>query len=148
MSRQSLTLRRPSSNPPPEAIAAFIGNDDDEGDPPKPAAGAPAKASAETTAPSLLRALPNTEASPAETTASSNPVETTSTSAPSFRRASRAVVTRRTRPARRRTTIYLDVDVAEKLAAVLVRRDQELSDTVNALVRSWLQNTSDGLSSR
>jgi hypothetical protein len=57
---------------------------------------------------------------------------------PSFRRASRAVIERRTRPARRRTTVYLDVEVAAELARALAQRDQELSDAVNGAVRSWL----------
>jgi hypothetical protein len=60
------------------------------------------------------------------------------TDAPSFRRASRAVIERRTRPARRRTTVYLNVDVAAELALALAQRDQELSDAVNGAVRAWL----------
>lgn len=60
------------------------------------------------------------------------------TDVPSFRRASRAVIERRTRPARRRTTVYLDVDVAAALALALAQRDQELSDAVNGAVRAWL----------
>ena len=60
------------------------------------------------------------------------------TDSPSFRRASRAIVERRTRAPRRRTTIYLEVDVATKLAQVLAERDQDVSDAVNAAVRVWL----------
>jgi hypothetical protein len=48
------------------------------------------------------------------------------------------VTERRTRPARRRTTVYLDVDVATELALALTQRDQELSDAVNGAVRAWL----------
>lgn len=59
--------------------------------------------------------------------------------APSFQRASRAIVQRRNRSARRRTTVYLDVDVATKLAAVLQGSEQELSDAVNAAVVEWLK---------
>ena len=59
--------------------------------------------------------------------------------APSFRRASRAIAERRTKPSRRRTTIYFDVDVASQLSAALIERDQELSDAVNAAVKAWLR---------
>lgn len=112
-SRPSLTLRKPAS---PEAIAAFVGQDESEPQPSKPTAPA---------APTL-RALPTiTPLAPS--------------AAPSFRRASRAIVERRTRPARRRTTVYLDVDVASRLATVLAEQDQELSDAVNAAVRTWLE---------
>lgn len=115
-SRPSLTLRKPAS---PEAIAAFVGQDESEPQPSKPSA--PAAPAAP-----VLRALPTiTPSAPS--------------AAPSFRRASRAIVERRTRPARRRTTVYLDVDVASRLAAVLAEQDQELSDAVNAAVRTWLE---------
>lgn len=118
--RPSLTLRKPSTASP-EAIAAFVGVDE-----PDPASAKPAP----TAAPPSLRAVPSAEAS---TVALG--------SAPTFRRASRAIVERRTRSARRRTTVYLDVDVAVQLAKVLADRDQELSDAVNAAVRSWLDGT-------
>ena len=119
-----LTLRRPSpATASPEAIAAFVDAADSTTDP------APALNAAAVPVPSaaklstVLRAVANDEPS---------------TSAPSFRRASRAVVHRRTKPSRRRTTVYLDVEVATELAAVLTLRDQELSDAVNAAVRAWL----------
>lgn len=118
-SRPSLTLRKPAS---PEAIAAFVGKDESEPEAPKPSA----------IVPPSLRALPTVPPS-APSVAS-----TAFAAAPSFRRASRAIVERRTRSARRRTTVYLDVDVATQLAAVLVAQDQELSDAVNAAVRTWL----------
>jgi hypothetical protein len=120
----SLTLRKPSKASP-DAIAAFVGNDE-------PESGAESSSLKESvvTAPLPLRSIP--------TVASSVPSRTAVVATPSFQRASRAVVERRTGPARRRTTIYFDVDVAVELSRVLVERDQELSDAVNAAVSSWL----------
>lgn len=126
--RPSLTLRKPSTASP-EAIAAFVGADE-----PDPSSAKPTP----TAAPPSLRAVPAGEASavPAGEASAVAPG-----AAPTFRRASRAIVERRTRSARRRTTVYLDVDVAIQLAKVLADRDQELSDAVNAAVRSWLDGT-------
>jgi hypothetical protein len=116
-SRPSLTLRRPSAtSASPEAVAAFVQSGDDSEAQPDPSP-----------APPSLRAVPLTPAS-----------ISTNSAAPSFRRASRAVVPRRTRPARRRTTIYFDVEVAIDLSGLLTERDQELSDVVNTVVRDWL----------
>ena len=132
----SLTLRKPSA-PSPDAVAAFVGND--EADPaslPPRSMTPPAPA---------LRTVPS-RASAAPAVASLSPTATASlaaSAAPSFRRASRAIVERRTRSARRRTTVYLDVDVATKLAGFLLERDQELSDTVNAAVQAWLDAQTD-----
>lgn len=119
--RPSLTLRKPSTASP-EAIAAFVGAEE-----PDPASAKPTP----TAAPPSLRAVPAAESSTVAPGA-----------APTFRRASRAIVERRTRSARRRTTVYLDVDVAVQLAKVLADRDQELSDAVNTAVRSWLDEAS------
>lgn len=125
--RPSLTLRKPSSASP-EAVAAFVAGSEGASAPapvaPTIAVAAPTIAVAPTP---VLRAVP--AEAPAARTAD----------APSFRRASRAVVERRTRPARRRTTVYLDVDVASELAETLRARDQELSDAVNRAVRAWLE---------
>lgn len=117
-SRPSLTLRRPSAaSASSEAIAAFVGNGDDS----------ESQANLGPVPPPNLRAVPSP----------STPIST-NTAAPSFRRASRAVVPRRTRSPRRRTTIYFDVDVASDLSGWLTERDQELSDVVNTIVRDWL----------
>jgi len=124
--RPSLTLRKPSTASP-EAIAAFVGADE-----PDPASAKPMP----TAAPPSLRAVPAAESSTVA------PGAVAPGAAPTFRRASRAIVERRTRSARRRTTVYLDVDVAVQLAKVLADRDQELSDAVNAAVRSWLDEAS------
>jgi hypothetical protein len=136
-SRPSLTLRKPSTISP-EAVAAFVAGTEGEGDPTLPApAVVPATlpVPAAVTAPSL-RAVPAIE--PPTVAVSQPAVPPPRAEVPSFRRASRAVVERRTRPARRRTTVYLDVDVATELAQALTHRDQELSDAVNSAVRAWL----------
>jgi hypothetical protein len=123
----SLTLRKPSTISP-EAVAAFVAGSEGESEP-------TLSATATVSAPPL-RAVPAIE--PPTVTVSHPAVPRPRTDAPSFRRASRAVVERRTRPARRRTTIYLDVDVAAELAQALTHRDQELSAAVNNAVRAWL----------
>jgi len=125
--RPSLTLRKPSTASP-DAVAAFVSASESE------SASGPA---------APLRAV---SSDPPLRAVSSDPVIVAvdlvdpprKTDVPSFRRASRAVIERRTRPARRRTTVYLDVDVAAKLAFTLAQRDQELSDAVNGAVRAWL----------
>jgi hypothetical protein len=117
--RPSLTLRKPSTASP-DAVAAFVAGSESRDEP------APVIA-----APPPLRSVPAAAAPVSISPASLGQV-------PSFRRASRAVVERRTRPARRRTTVYLDVDVATELAQALEARDQELSDAVNRAVRAWL----------
>ncbi len=136
-------LRKPASASP-EAIAAFIDKTDPE--PPAPAMLHIAKTS---DAP-LLRTVP---AEPEEQITSAPTVlaiktrkprqaaeeSTSRLDAPSFRRASRAIAERRTKPSRRRTTIYFDVDVASQLSVALIERDQELSDAVNAAVKAWLR---------
>jgi hypothetical protein len=123
--RPSLTLRKPSTVSP-DAVAAFVAASESEREPTLSASG---------TVVSPLRAVPSMEPLAAV-------VEPAGafrhTDVPSFRRASRAVIERRTRPARRRTTVYLDVDVATELAQALTQRDQELSDAVNGAVRAWL----------
>lgn len=123
--RPSLTLRKPSTVSP-DAVAAFVAASDSEREPAPPAGG---------TAAPPLRAVPAME----PLVAVGEPAGASRhTDVPSFRRASRAVIARRTRPARRRTTVYLDVDVANELALALAQRDQELSDAVNGAVRAWL----------
>lgn len=61
-------------------------------------------------------------------------------SVPSFAKAHRAVVARRTKPARRRTTVYLDLDIAAMLSARIDDAAStgariELSDLINDLLR-------------
>jgi hypothetical protein len=119
--RPSLTLRKPSTVSS-DAVAAFVAASEGEPTPPASAAAS-------------LRAVPSLE----PVVAVAEPAGSLRTAdVPSFRRASRAVIERRTRPARRRTTVYLDVEVAAELARALAQRDQELSDAVNGAVRSWL----------
>jgi hypothetical protein len=135
--RPSLTLRKPSTISP-EAVAAFVAGTEGESEPTLPA---PAAVTATLPVPAAvtappLRAVPAIEPSTAAVHQPAGPPPRADV--PSFRRASRAVVERRTRPARRRTTIYLDVDVATELAQALTDRDQELSDAVNSAVRAWL----------
>jgi hypothetical protein len=135
--RPSLTLRKPSTISP-EAVAAFVAGTEGESEPTLPA---PAAVTATLPVPaavtaSPLRAVPAIE--PPTVAVSQPAAPSPRTEVPSFRRASRAVVERRTRPARRRTTVYLDVDVATELAQALTHRDQELSDAVNSAVRAWL----------
>ena len=143
--RPSLTLRKPSTISP-EAVAAFVAGTEGESEPTLPAPAAvtatlPAPAAVTAPAPAAVTAPP-LRAVPAiapPTVAVSPPAAPSPRAeVPSFRRASRAVVERRTRPARRRTTVYLDVDVATELAQALTHRDQELSDAVNSAVRAWL----------
>jgi hypothetical protein len=128
--RPSLTLRKPSTVSP-EAVAAFVAGSEGESEP--------------TLSPSATAVTPPPQPPPLRSVPPNEPVAVVGsaitsrrTDAPSFRRASRAVVERRTRSARRRTTIYLDVDVATELAQTLTHRDQELSDAVNSAVRAWL----------
>lgn len=122
--RPSLTLRKPSTVSP-AAVAAFVAASESESEPPLSATGTVTS----------LRAVPSVE--PLVVDPAGPPRRT---DVPSFRRASRAVIERRTRPARRRTTVYLDVDVAAELALALAQRDQELSDAVNGAVRAWLDD--------
>ncbi len=120
--RPSLTLRKPSTAAP-DAVAAFVSASESE----------PTLSVGGTAAP--LRAVPSMDPVIVTVDPAGPPRKT---DVPSFRRASRAVIERRTRPARRRTTVYLDVDVAAELALALAHRDQELSDAVNGAVRAWL----------
>ena len=128
--RPSLTLRKPSTASP-EAVAAFVAGTEGQGEPPLSAS---ATAATPPPPPSPLRAVPAID--PPVVIEPATPSHRAEV--PSFRRASRAVIERRTRPARRRTTVYLDVDVAAELAQALTHRDQELSDAVNRAVRAWL----------
>ncbi len=143
--RPSLMLRKPAS-PSPEAIAAFI--DKSEPEPPAPPVLQTAKMNDATP---HLRAVP---AEPEEPIITAAPIAktrkprpaaeeptTSRVDAPSFRRASRAIAERRTKPARRRTTIYFDVDVASQLSAALIEHDLELSDAVNSAVKTWLRTS-------
>jgi hypothetical protein len=139
--RPSLMLRKPAS-PSPEAIAAFIENSEPSA-PTFTDAVAPLQVPHLHAVPAVNEVQQSPEAvqiakprKPRAASAEEMPVRT---EAPSFRRPSRAVVERRTGPSRRRTTIYLDLDIAAQLSAVLVERDQELSDAVNAAVAAWLR---------
>ena len=122
--RPSLTLRKPSTVSP-DAVAAFVAASESGIEPAVSASGPVAPP---------LRAVPAMAPAVAVDPAGAP----RHAGVPSFRRASRAVIERRTRPARRRTTVYLDVDVAAELAQALAQRDQELSDAVNGAIRTWL----------
>jgi hypothetical protein len=125
--RPSLTLRKPTTVSP-DAVAAFVAASEGEHESMPSASGPVAPP---------LRAVPAME--PVTRAEPDNaPRHTRRIDVPSFRRASRAVIERRTRPARRRTTVYLDVNVAAELALALAQRDQELSDAVNGAIRAWL----------
>jgi hypothetical protein len=143
MSRPSLTLRKPSV-PSEAAVAAFVAGRD---------------ASSVTAAPilSVVASEPELEhIEPAQIIATEAAAIASAKSAtrkpkpssmnnsametvPTFQRASRAVVQRRNGAARRRTTVYLDLDVASHLSAALASNDQELSDAVNTALRMWLR---------
>jgi hypothetical protein len=119
-SRPSLTLRKPAAAASPEAIAAFVDASEPQNNGPQIAtANPPLRAVPAPPSPANTRTLPRADV-------------------PTFRRASRAIIERRTKPSRRRTTVYLDVELAAQLAQVLADRDQELSDAVNDAVRNWL----------
>jgi len=49
------------------------------------------------------------------------------------------MIKRRTKPDRRRVTVYLDLDVASELAAYVSTADKEMSVVVNDALRSWLR---------
>lgn len=127
--RPSLTLRKPSTVSP-DAVDAFVAGSESEPMPPGSSAAAAPLRSVPSSAPSSAPSIEPLAGGPA----GARRIEV-----PSFRRASRSVIERRTRPARRRTTVYLDLEVATELARMLVQRDQELSDAVNTAVRSWIE---------
>lgn len=146
--RPSLTLRKPAS-PSPEAIAAFVDKSEPtpQPQPEKPPVhlrAVPTEPEIESPAPTIV-ALPTAEIPPAATPAKPRKPrpaaeEINRNDAPSFRRASRAIAERRTKPSRRRTTVYLDLDVANQLSVALMERDQELSDAVNSAIKTWLRS--------
>lgn len=113
MPSPSLTLRKPS--PSPSLVRDFVNRGDDDG---APSAPAPTD---------LTRA-------PALTAIAPPPSDV-----PSFTRASRSLAERRTKPHRRRTTVYFDLDVARDLAAKL-GTDEDMSDVVNAALRAFLSS--------
>lgn len=120
----SLTLRKPS----PIAIASFVdrGEADELTPPPVPE---PALAA--------VPALQPSKVEPAESRRRAVRAQATPPDdVPSFTRASRSLATRRTKPDRRRTTVYFDLDVARDLACRL--GDEDMSDVVNAAVRAHL----------
>src|SRR4051812_14173784 len=131
-SRPPLTLRKPSAASP-EAIAAFVGKAEDESisATPNTSDATPNTSDATSnTSDAAIHPTPNVAVSPAapapglrsvprkKLSAVSAPLPA-GTATPSFRRASHAIEQRRTRPARRRTTVYLDVEIAAELAGVL-----------------------------
>lgn len=109
----SLALRKPSPAPPLAAVEAFVGTADRENTPAEPVATPPAE--------------------PIATPGHDRDV-------PTFRRASRSVAKRRTKPDRRRATVYFDLDVARDLAAHVATADKEMSIIVNEALRAWLKS--------
>lgn len=113
----SLTLRKPS-RAPLASVEAFVNRDEESA--PQPA---------------IQLAPPTSAEQPAETQPTPNSIEP---NAIIFRRASRAMAPRRTKPDRRRVTVYLDLDVASELAAYVATADKEMSVVVNDALRAWL----------
>ena len=119
--RASLTLRKPGQRPDPKAIEAFIAGNDDEDHgqtsvtPIKPV-------------PAPLPMISDPDVSTTEL----------ADEVPTFRRATRSIAKRKTKPDRRRTTVYMDMSLARKLAAHCAENDLDMSDAVNAALRSYL----------
>lgn len=114
----SLTLRKPS-RAPLASVEAFVNRDEESA--PQPAIQiAPATSAADQTS----------ERKPAPSSIEPNAII--------FRRASRAMAPRRTKPDRRRVTVYFDLDVASELAAYVATADKEMSAVVNDALRAWL----------
>lgn len=115
----SLTLRKPSSAPL-AAVEAFINREDEAVSQPRVQLAA--------------QAMP-----PIAPVAESQPVANNiAPDAIVFRRASRAMARRRTKPDRRRVTVYLDLDVASELATYISTADKEMSGVVSDALRAWL----------
>lgn len=137
--RASLTLRKPGQRPDPKAIEAFIAASDDEDNgqtsvtPIKPVPAPEPMVSA--SAPPVTKG----KASPAKEAAvpdvwMAEPAE----DVPTFRRATRSIAKRKTKPDRRRTTVYMELILARQLAAHCAENDLDMSDAVNAALRSYL----------
>jgi hypothetical protein len=60
------------------------------------------------------------------------------TASVTFRRADRSIARRKTRPDRRRATVYFDLDLVERLAEHCANKDIEMSDAVNDALRQFL----------
>ncbi|HEY4178429.1 MAG TPA: hypothetical protein VGM90_16395 [Kofleriaceae bacterium] len=123
-----LTLRNPPSANP-AAIAAFVDAGEDS---PSLELASPAP---------LLRSVPSPVSAPdvvAASPATATATATIAASSVSFERASKSIVHRRTKPAARRTSVYFDLDVVERLAAVVQASDKDMSTVVNELLRPAL----------
>lgn len=114
----SLTLRKPS-RAPLATVEAFINREDD------------------TVAQTAVQLAPQTPPVAQIVDAQQNASDLGS-DVIVFRRASRAMARRRTKPDRRRVTVYLDLDVASELAAYVSKADTEMSGVVSAALRVWL----------
>ncbi len=118
MSKPSLTLRKPRTKPAqPAEIQAFIEGCESE--------------QIATTVPSSPERIPP----------NAIPLRSVSPEAidiPSFRRANKSIAHRKTKPHRRRTTVYMELDIAKELAKHCVEHDEDMSDAVNKALRAWL----------
>lgn len=139
----SLTLRKPS----PLAVEAFVNRDEESASAvllaPPPTA-SPIAAPAVQLAPAAAVEVFETPARHPKSNAKRSAPEVERAAkhfepdAITFRRASRAMVRRRTKPDRRRVTVYLDLDVASELAAYVSKADKEMSSVVSDALRTWL----------
>jgi hypothetical protein len=133
--RAPLTLRKPGQRPDPRAIEAFIdGGDQEDTEKAHGSSLAPVPTSEHTTELSagtedIAQASPPT--GPHEPLSEAGDV-------PTFRRATRSIAKRKTKPDRRRATVYMDIDLARKLAAHCATNELDMSDAVNAALRAYL----------
>jgi hypothetical protein len=136
--RAPLTLRKPGQRPAPRAIEDFIDCGDQEHT---------EKAHGSSLAPvPISEPVPELSAGTGVTAQASPPTQTTGPheplsepgDVPTFRRATRSISKRKTKPDRRRATVYMDIDLARKLAAHCATNELDMSDAVNAALRAYL----------
>jgi hypothetical protein len=60
---------------------------------------------------------------------------------PTFQRASKALIERKTKGAMRRTTVYMRLDLAQRLAEYCGREQCEMSQAVNEAIEAYLDNS-------
>ena len=133
--RASLTLRKPGQRPDPRAIEAFIAGSDDEDHGQTSVTPIKTVSALESMASPVMEATVFPEKDAAVYDAS---VAESADDVPTFRRATRSIAKRKTKPDRRRTTVYMDMGLARELAAHCAENDLDMSDAVNAALRSYL----------
>jgi hypothetical protein len=142
--RTSLTLRKPSASKPvdPTVLEAFVGGGASE---PVQAVVTPIRSEPTEPAPAPLptpKASAPAQAAPApKAPAKVKPAgpRLVEDEVPTFRRASKAISKRKTKADRRRTTVYMQLDVARELAEYCGQHDTEMSEVVNQAVREFLE---------